>query len=82
MDSQVSVGEVVSAIRSQQAELVRDVRVFDVYQGKGVPEGQKSIALGLTLQLDAETLTDECVDQCIQEVLRLLEHDFQARLRD
>jgi len=56
--------------------------VFDVYRGQGVETGRKSVALGLVLQDEAETLTDARVDEIVGSVLERLSREFNARLRD
>ncbi len=68
-------------IREVSGELLKDVRVFDVYAGKGIEEGHKSLALGLTLQHASRTLKDEEVNQLIDSILVRLEADFGASLR-
>ncbi len=66
----------------KQSALIRQALVFDVYQGPGIEAGQKSVALGLVLQDDAETLTDARVDGVIDQVLASLAQEFNAKLRD
>jgi len=66
----------------QQSPLIRQVLVFDVYQGPGIEAGQKSVALGLVLQDDTETLTDARVDALMAEVLACVAQEFNAKLRD
>ena len=68
-------------IRDVSGELLKDVRVFDVYAGKGIEDGYKSLALGLTLQHASRTLKDEEVNQLIDSILGRLETDFGASLR-
>ncbi|MRI32477.1 phenylalanine--tRNA ligase subunit beta [Endozoicomonas sp. OPT23] len=68
-------------IREVSGELLTDVRIFDVYAGKGIEEGHKSLALGLTLQHASRTLKDEEVNQLIDSILARLETDFGASLR-
>ncbi len=62
--------------------LIRNVLVFDVYQGAGIESGKKSVALGLVLQDDVETLTDAKVDGVITVVLARLAEEFNATLRE
>ena len=58
-----SVDEVISRIRASGEELLRNVRLFDIYSGKGVPEGFRSLAFSLTYQKRDQTLTDEAVEE-------------------
>ena len=61
--------------------LIRQVLIFDVYQGTGIESGKKSVALGLVLQDDVETLTDAKVDAVMAVVLARLAEEFNATLR-
>jgi phenylalanyl-tRNA synthetase beta chain len=81
VDAAVTVGGLVGRV-SEQSPLIRQVLVFDVYQGPGIEPGKHSVALGLVLQDDAETLTDAKVDAVIDEVLARLALEFNAKLRD
>ncbi|NQT74257.1 MAG: phenylalanine--tRNA ligase subunit beta [Chloroflexi bacterium] len=60
---------------------VREATVFDVYQGKQVPEGKKSLAFALRYQSMERTLTDEEVDKVEQKILKKLENEVGAVLR-
>ncbi|WP_304458310.1 phenylalanine--tRNA ligase subunit beta [Alicyclobacillus sendaiensis] len=61
--------------------VLRMVRVFDVYTGVGVPEGQKSLAIALWFQRDERTMTDAEIDDAVEAVLRAWEAAFGAKLR-
>jgi len=78
----VRSSELVEAAESAVPELVRHVRIFDVYKGPGIEEGLKSIALGLILQGTSRTLTDEDADAVTTTVLGRLKAEFGAELRD
>jgi phenylalanyl-tRNA synthetase beta chain len=56
--------------------------VFDVYQGKGIENGRKSIAFGLILQDSSRTLTDQDVDAVMQAITGQLKEQFGATLRE
>lgn len=62
-------------------ELIKDVTLFDVYQGKGVAVHQKSIALALTLQHCSRTLVDDEVAETMGRVISVLKERFAAELR-
>ncbi len=86
-DIAIVVEERVTAVSLTQcveslSPLIRQVLVFDVYQGTGIEGGKKSVALGLIFQDDEETLTDVKVDGVIAEVLARLAQEFNAKLRD
>jgi phenylalanyl-tRNA synthetase beta chain len=61
---------------------IKDIRPFDVYTGKKIDSGRKSVALGLILQEKSHTLTDPEVDEVIQAVLHRLSNELDAKLRD
>jgi phenylalanyl-tRNA synthetase beta chain len=56
--------------------------VIDVYRGKGIEEGSKSIALGVFLQDFSQTLTDSEIDAIFNKVLKILAETIGAKLRD
>lgn len=77
----VSSSQLQQAIKQTAGDLLTDLVVFDVYQGKGIPENQKSMALGLTLQNVERTLTDNEVNDLFANVLNMLQREFNATLR-
>ncbi len=73
----------IQACASESApEWLREIRVFDVYQGEGIDSGLKSVALGLILQDSSRTLTDGDADATVAAVRASLERDLEARIRD
>jgi len=74
-----TLGERVSVAAGR---LLKQLRAFDVYQGKGVELGRKSIALGLILQDLSRTLTDDDADRVVQAVLQDLRSNLDARIRE
>jgi phenylalanyl-tRNA synthetase beta chain len=82
LDETVPSGNIISAIREQSSGLLRDVRIFDVYSGKGVKEGHKSIAVSLYLQHVERTLSEDEVTEFVDGVLEKLKKEFNATLRE
>lgn len=82
VDVTVSAEVVQKTIRDAAGALLQHLQLFDVYQGKGIDSGRKSLALGLTLQDTLRTLTDEDVDALIARVLEKLGAELGATLRD
>ncbi|WP_062270258.1 phenylalanine--tRNA ligase subunit beta [Endozoicomonas arenosclerae] len=78
---EVAADSLNQVIREEASELLKDVRIFDVYAGKGIEEGHKSLALGLTLQHASRTLKDEEVNQLIDGIVSRLASEFGASLR-
>ncbi len=77
----VTVAALEDAIRAAGTALLRSVKLFDIYRGKGIAAGQKSVAFSLTLRADDRTLTDTDSDQVIAAVLARLETELGAKLR-
>lgn len=69
------------AIKRQVGNLLTDLVLFDVYQGKGVPTGQKSMGYGLTLQHLDRTFTDAEVNEIFTNLISMLQREFNATLR-
>ncbi|PZP85855.1 MAG: phenylalanine--tRNA ligase subunit beta [Azospirillum brasilense] len=69
VDAATPAAELVVAVNKAEKSLLRDVTVFDVYAGKGVPEGKKSIALSVTLQAADRTLTDAEIETVSQAIV-------------
>lgn len=82
IDETVMVDRLVACVKAVDSPILRQVVVFDVYQGPGVEPGKKSVALGLVLQDEADTLTDARVEETVGSVLARLSEEFNARLRD
>ena len=75
------VAELQDAITQNGGKLLESVSLFDVYSGKQVPEGQKSIAFNLVFRSAEKTLSDEEIAPAMKRILRQLEEKFQATLR-
>ncbi|MBF0676439.1 phenylalanine--tRNA ligase subunit beta [Pseudomonas sp.] len=77
----VTAESVLECMREQAGEWLTDLRLFDVYQGKGIDPLSKSLAVGLTWQHPSRTLTDDEVNTTTQNILTSLETRFNATLR-
>jgi phenylalanyl-tRNA synthetase beta chain len=82
VDENIAVGEMLAAIKAVTSKLVTEIQIFDIYQGKGVAEGQKSVAFGLILQEFSRTLTDKEVDTELEKIVSTLNQQFAATLRE
>lgn len=80
VDGEVRAGELVESVKKLRSTLLKEARVFDVYEGSQVPEGKKSVAFNFTFQ-GGETLTDEAVDAEVGRIAELLKEEFGARIR-
>ena len=78
----VTASEVINCIKSSAETALQEVIIFDIYRGKGVEEGSKSIALSLIMQDDTQTLTDSEIEAIVGRLLTLLNNEKNAKLRD
>jgi phenylalanyl-tRNA synthetase beta chain len=69
VDTKVAAQDVVKAARGADRQLIERVDVFDVYEGKGVPEGKKSLAVAVKLQPRERTLTDAEIEAVAQKIV-------------
>ena len=82
VNESVSAGDIITCIKSSAEKALQDVIIFDVYRGKGIEEGSKSIALSLVLQDDTQTLTETEIETIVGRLLNLLATEINAKLRD
>ncbi len=82
IDENVAVQTVLAAISEANIPLVQNVSLFDLYQGKGVAENKKSLALSVLMHDTQKTLTDSDADMTMANLLQLLQNNFYAVLRN
>ena len=80
-DEAVTVGSLEACIRKGAKGLLKEVTLFDIYRGKGVAEGKKSVAFSLVLRADDRSLTSEEADADVKSILDTLASDLGAVLR-
>ena len=80
-DEAVTVGALEKAIRKGAKGLLKEAALFDIYRGKGIDEGKKSVAFNLVLRADDRSLTSEEADEDVKAILEALEKDCGAKLR-
>ncbi|QOR38964.1 phenylalanine--tRNA ligase subunit beta [Billgrantia diversa] len=81
LEEERPVQALLDCVRNQAGEWLQELRLFDVYQGKGVPEGSKSVALGLTWQHPSRTLNDEEINQLVDAIVAESHQHLGAELR-
>ncbi|MDI5985044.1 phenylalanine--tRNA ligase subunit beta [Halomonas sp. M4R5S39] len=81
VDESLPVQALLDSIHGQAGEWLTESRLFDVYQGQGVPEGRKSIALGLTWQHPSRTLNDDEINQLVDAIVAEARQHLGAELR-
>ena len=80
-DEAVTVGKLEQAIRKGAKGLLKEAALFDIYRGKGIGEGKKSVAFNLILRADDRSLTSEEADEDVKSILAALEQDCGVHLR-
>ena len=81
VNENVSSADILDCISNCNEQFVQDVIIFDIYRGKGVEEGYKSVALGLVIQDFSQTLTDSEIDAIVNRVLDKMSSNINAKLR-
>lgn len=81
IDTNVTMAKVEETIRQAERKLLRDIELFDVYEGKNLPAGKKSYAVSLTLQDFEKTLQDKQIDNAMNRVIEALKKNLGAELR-
>ena len=81
MDDTVAAQDVIRAVRGADKTLISDVQIFDLYRGKGVPDGQVSMALEVTLQPTEKTLTDKEIEAVAASIVAAVEKATGGSLR-
>jgi len=82
VDKSVSAGELLENVRTVAGTYLTDLRLFDVYEGKGIDPKRKSLALGLTFRDSSRTLSDDDVNKSVDQVIDLLIKTYGAELRN
>lgn len=81
VDNDTTAGELIFTVRKAGAALVRDVQLFDMYNGDKLPEGKKSLALSVTLQAPDRTLTEAEIISVSDKIVVAAADKFKAELR-
>jgi phenylalanyl-tRNA synthetase beta chain len=82
VDRQVPAADVAAELREAGGFLLQEIELFDVYEGRQIPAGKKSLAYHLTFQSASKTLTDREIRRQRERILQRLEQRLGARLRE
>jgi phenylalanyl-tRNA synthetase beta chain len=82
VDQKITFGELYHAAFQSEKNLLKEVDLFDVYEGKNLPEGKKSYALSFILRNDAQTLHDKQIEVTMSKLLHSFQNQFGAELRN
>ena len=81
VDQKLDLQQVLDGLESAKPTIVQDIRLFDVYTGKGIESGKKSLAFRIVMQDTQRTLLDVEVDATVQQLIVYLQQSFAAQLR-
>lgn len=81
VDNAVTMADIEAVVRETERKNLRGVTLFDVYEGKNLPEGKKSYAIAITLQDDEKTLNDKAIDAMMNKIIAQLRKRVGAELR-
>lgn len=81
VDTNIQFEQIYSIAKQTEKSLLKDVNLFDVYQGNNLPEGKKSYAVNFTLQDTSKTLTDVQIDKIMSKLQQSFENEIGATLR-
>lgn len=81
VDANVAFGNIYNIAKQTEKTLLKEVSLFDVYEGANLPEGKKSYAVSFTLQDGSKTLTDDQIDKIMGKIRQNLEKEVGAQLR-
>jgi len=81
VDTSVSFDSIYSIARQTEKSLLKDINLFDVYEGKNLSEGKKSYAVSFTIQDETKTLTDVQIDKIMSKLQNNFEKELGAILR-
>jgi phenylalanyl-tRNA synthetase beta chain len=82
LKKEVQFQEIEKVARNVDKKLLKEVNLFDVYEGKNLPDGMKSYAVSFQLQDDQQTLRDEQIDAVMSKIRQQLESELGAQIRE
>ena len=77
----MTLAKIEETVRQAERKLLRDIELFDVYEGKNLPAGKKSYAITMTLQDFEKTLQDKQIDNSMNRIIEALKKNLGAELR-
>ena len=81
IDEKYSSGEIINLVKKIDQKLIKDVKIFDVYQGDNIAKGKKSIAFNVTLEPKDKTLSDSDIEQVSKKIISTVQETTGATLR-
>lgn len=81
LDQSITYDSIYTIARQTEKALLKEINLFDVYEGQNLPEGKKSYALSFTIQDNSKTLTDAQIDKIMSKLQKNFETELGASLR-
>ena len=81
LDANIAAGDITRAVKKVGGSYVVGCEVFDIYQGTGIAEGKKSMAISVTYRKDEGTLTEKEVNDAEEKIKFELSRNFKAEIR-
>jgi len=81
IDEKYSSGEIISFVKKIDKELIKNVKIFDVYQGENITPGKKSIAFSVTLEPKDKTLSEKDIEEVSKKIISIVQETTGATLR-
>lgn len=82
IDEEITLNQLKDVVKSAATNILDNLQLFDVYQGKGIDSGRKSVAFGLTFQEQSRTLEEQDVEEALAPILKALAEKLGATLRE
>jgi phenylalanyl-tRNA synthetase beta chain len=79
---EIMVKQIEDIIKQRAGKILEEIQLFDVYKGKQVPEGMKSVAYSIVFRAEDRTLTDDDVNKAMNKVIDGLKYNLDAQLRE
>ena len=81
IDKSIEFSQIEDIAKQSEKKLLKKVELFDVYEGKNLPEGKKSYAVNFVLQDESKTLNDKQIDAIMNKIITNLKNKLGAQLR-
>ena len=81
IDEKYSSGEIISLVKTINKELIKEVKIFDIYQGDNITSGKISIAFNITLEPQDKTLSEKDIEQISKKIILTVQETTGATLR-
>ena len=81
VNKKVKAQDLINTISNVDESLIKDIKVFDVYEGDNIPENQKSIAISVTIQSSERTLNENDLEKINNLIIKTVENKTGAKIR-